>query len=779
MTSSMMDAAKTFVAHGLKIAPAHFILPNGSCSCGKRCASPGKHPITKNGYKDATDELDKVTSYWEQFPNANIISPTDADNGFFVVDLDVRPEKDGIVALEHLQAIHGPLPLTVEVVTGSGGRHLYFRHPTDGDPIRNRTACPAAGIDIRGIGGYVIAPPSSHASGQQYAWRTGHALGEIEIATAPDWLLNAIRAQDARSISPPADLTELDAWRHSSQLNISDRAAWAERQLQDACAQIRSAPVGTQEETLNKCAFTMGRHVAMHAIDETVVQRDLVSAGMGMINAADRQPWRQDEIERKVVRGIKQGAVNHLAPPTKPTAAANDNQRSMFKTGSDVEIAKAAIGDLEMAWGQVVYDEGRFWRFDCTHWSPLSEHELRLMIHAFDGIKPDAGAHIRLTSGRIDSILREMAAMASHPGFFSDPAPGICCASGLIEFDRAGTPSVKAHSREHRHRHVIAGEFDGQASIEPPSGSLLEKLLNGVFQDDDDAEEKKRLFAEILGAAALGISTNLPEPKAFVFYGATAANGKSQALELVRGLLPDDALATIPADKLGNEQFLAKLAGKMLNTADELSSARGISSDTFKAVVTGDPVSAKEVYRPAFHFTPRALHVFATNHLPSFKGGLDQGVRRRLSVLQFDRTIPVDERIEHIGRKIAETEADALLRMTVGGACRLLQHRRFTVPSSSDSALREWIYQSDIVAAWMDDRLELGESVLGQKVSSHDAYTDFQFWCERQGIVAGYRPQRSTFSQRVLAAGRGVNSHRVASTRSFVNLRLRATSEIS
>ena len=102
--------------------------------------------------------------------------------------------------------------------------------------------------------------------------------------------------------------------------------------------------------------------------------------------------------------------------------------------------------------------------------------------------------------------------------------------------------------------------------------------------------------------------------------------------------------------------------------------------------MTGEPITAWEVYQPAFDFRPQAQHVFACNQLPSFQGGMDKGVLRRLLVIPFNRTIPEAERLAHIGQQVVQGEADLLLAWAVDGASRLLScslsrgRARFSVP---------------------------------------------------------------------------------------------------
>jgi phage/plasmid-associated DNA primase len=87
------------------------------------------------------------------------------------------------------------------------------------------------------------------------------------------------------------------------------------------------------------------------------------------------------------------------------------------------------------------------------------------------------------------------------------------------------------------------------------------------------------------------------------------------------------------------------LMGKLLNASDELS-PEAIASDTFKAVVTGDLAEGRDVCKSRVEFCSVAQNLFAANQLPSFKSGVDRGVQRRLLLIPFTRSIPLEERIE-------------------------------------------------------------------------------------------------------------------------------------
>ena len=148
-----------------------------------------------------------------------------------------------------------------------------------------------------------------------------------------------------------------------------------------------------------------------------------------------------------------------------------------------------------------------------------------------------------------------------------------------------------------------------------------------------------------------------------------------------------------------------EITSPRLNATDELSSG-AVASDIFKTVITGQPVQGRDVYSSVVEFRPMAQHIFGTNRLPKFTGGMDRGVQRRLLPLTFNRVIPKEQRIENIGLRIAEEEPDLLLAFAVAGAQRLIRQRDFTIPASSREALQQWLYRDNPVLAWVERRVE-------------------------------------------------------------------------
>jgi phage/plasmid-associated DNA primase len=416
--------------------------------------------------------------------------------------------------------------------------------------------------------------------------------------------------------------------------------------------------------------------------------------------------------------------------------------------GSDVELAERAAKKLRAAFGhdRVVHCEGAFYIYNGRYWEAAAAHELRRLLHKYDGaVYGSHNAKVRLGKGRLDSIEREWATILTKPGWFDECRVGINCLNGFIEFGHDGVPILVPHDPDHRQRHMLQAEWHGP--VRGFEGSLLNRLLTGCFEGDADAREKRDLCGELAAAAALGYGPRLAEPKAAVFLGRLAFNGKSQLLALYQGLLPRSAVVSVPPSKFSDERYVIRLAGKLLNTSDELGTAGAISSDTFKYLVTGEPVSARDLYKSVVDFRGVAQHVFACNQLPSFQGGMDRGVLRRLLVLVFNRRIPPEEQVVDIGLRVLREELPLVLSWVVASATRLVRQGRFTVPPSSEEALMEWTQGADPVQGWIAERTKRGQNL---QMLTKSAYADFQAYAT---VVGAQSIAMNTFSQRLKAAG--------------------------
>jgi putative DNA primase/helicase len=490
-----------------------------------------------------------------------------------------------------------------------------------------------------------------------------------------------------------------------------------------------------------------------------------IDAVIGYGNAAtpkDAAFWLCDELK------IDPATLGWQGTGASDDAGSAAKKPAKLVVGSDVELAERVLGDLHAQHGTVVHAEGAFARYDGKRWVSISPEALRRIVYQYDGRKYGTQGTVRLSKGRIDSLLHEAASMAAQPSFFVDAPAGINCASGFIRFDRQGTPSLEPHDPDHRVRHVLPGRWNPGADWRR-DGSLLSKLFDGCFKDDADKAEKIALSAELFGCAALGYGTKLRDPKAIVMHGPKAQNGKAQFLDAMRGLLPAEAVAAVSPAQFGEDAFLVQLVGRLLNAREELS-VDAIVSNKFKEVVTGDLLMARDVYSRAVMFRAKALNVFAANNLPTFKGGFDRGVQRRLLLIPFNRMIPEEERLPGLGARIAAEEPELLLAFAVEGAARLVSRGFFSEPQSCKRALRDWIHTADPVLAWHAERTEYAE---GARWLQREAYSDFRTWAVAEGFGAQHLPAINNFSARLYAQDGRIKSVRSDANepRQFVNLR--------
>ena len=239
----------------------------------------GKQPLIRwQVYQYRHPDATEVYQWFRHWPDANIAIVTGVVSGLVVLDLDPRHSADA--ALQDLVRAHGPIPQTVEARTGGGGCHLYFDHP--GEILHNRVGL-APGVDLRGDGGYVVAPPSVHASGEPYRWERSPNI--CRLAPLPDWLRETTHDQSRRGHA-------LLHWR---------------RLLRE----------GVMEGERNNTIASLAGHLLWHGVDPEVTRELLLTW-----NAARcRPPLEPEEVVRTVAsivhlhqQGMDGGTRSHTEP---------------------------------------------------------------------------------------------------------------------------------------------------------------------------------------------------------------------------------------------------------------------------------------------------------------------------------------------------------------------------------------------------------------------------------------------------------------------------------
>ncbi len=177
--SPITAAAVSYIARGFRVVSLYGIVPLGTygqgkraitidkpqCACqlGAKCQHPGKHPRFKKWQNGQEWTLDEINREWTSFDNIGILTGEESR----IWALDVDPRHGGDQSLIELITEFGRITHTLEIATGGGGRLLIFRWP--GRPVPNSVGI-RPGIDLRGDGGLIVAPPSMHISGRPYTW---------------------------------------------------------------------------------------------------------------------------------------------------------------------------------------------------------------------------------------------------------------------------------------------------------------------------------------------------------------------------------------------------------------------------------------------------------------------------------------------------------------------------------------------------------------------------------------------------------------------------------
>lgn len=217
-----LDAALAYAARGWRVIP----IPPGR-----------KHPGIAAWQREGTTDAARIRHWWSAAPDHGVGIVTGATSGLWVLDIDVAGDKAGDDTLAELEAAYEALPATHEVITGSGGRHLYFAWPADQEIRNSASGVLGPGIDVRGEGGQVLAPPTVHPNGQPYALE---ASAPDHLAPAPDWLLGLLRAAEAepeaRTPAPTGTDRPGDRWAATT--------TWDELLGADGWSKLRPGPDG-------------------------------------------------------------------------------------------------------------------------------------------------------------------------------------------------------------------------------------------------------------------------------------------------------------------------------------------------------------------------------------------------------------------------------------------------------------------------------------------------------------------------------------------------------
>ena len=366
--AAVIEAALSYAARGWRVHPLHHVVygPDGAavgCSCGGKtmsngvltdngCIEPdsrqwGKHPRGPWRQRTTADPA-AIREMWGRFKDAGVGIACGPGSDLWVLDVDGA---EGMRQLADLEARHGQIGDTWTVQTGSGGAQLYFRWPLDGRKPTNRSKLEKSGmngagqgIDARGDGGQVVAPPSANRNG-------GYSvINNADPVYAPGWLLDLV--------CPPAAPPRAPSSHPAPAVSGEGIEKRLRAYLAKVCNEVSQTTAGGQN-ALNKAAWGIGRKAAAHpgVLSDAEVYDALYAAAMAAglpsgstattlrstLAKAAANPEPLAERERPVV-------APHRAPKTaRPAPAATG-------TGADSPEAEDDAGEAPTGAGEGIDD---------------------------------------------------------------------------------------------------------------------------------------------------------------------------------------------------------------------------------------------------------------------------------------------------------------------------------------------------------------------------------------------------------------------------------------
>ncbi|MEJ1408628.1 MAG: phage/plasmid primase, P4 family [Candidatus Sedimenticola sp. (ex Thyasira tokunagai)] len=614
-----------------------------------------------SGYKDASTSESKIKEWWDENPTANIGIATGDVSGLVVIDVDVKNGIDGNVSYSELNDKYN-IPDTRIAKTPSGGKHYYFFLP-EGNMLRNRTGA-LPGIDVRGTGGYIVAPPSKNADGK-YEW-----IDEsVDIADMPDDLIEYFNQKDGvdkdhdtHSIDNPLDGVpegqRNDAlFRYACRLRSKSLSKEEARKLVIKAAK-RCTPPFSKEEA-KKCLKSAWKYNPTFDLTEVGNAERLVHFNQDNLRYLVNTGWMvwSDTAQRWII------------------------DDSMAKNIT-IDVLKMIRQDKERA-------------KDDVHRKQVEQHYKRSQTVRVmnDTLKiARINPNVRITNSDIDS----------DPHLLQVNNGVINLSMGRLEESKPEAYITK------------------QVPINYDQNALCPQFmdfLQAIFQGDAN------LISYVKRAVGYTLTADIGEQCIFLMYG-EGANGKSVLQNIITQLTGDYGIAAPPQmltqKTRSSTNDLARLEGRRLLTLSEESAGAELDEALIKQLTGGDVISARELYKEFSDFTVKAKFWMSTNHLPRVKGK-DHAIWRRIKVIPFNYRVSSEEVDQGLLKKL-RNELPGILNWAIEG-CREWQDEGLNSCEAVNEATAQYRNNTDTVDNWLTAKTYNGE-VVSSKAS--DLYEDYK-----------------------------------------------------
>jgi putative DNA primase/helicase len=221
----------------------------------------------------------------------------------------------------------------------------------------------------------------------------------------------------------------------------------------------------------------------------------------------------------------------------------------------------------------------------------------------------------------------------------------------------------------------------------------------------------------------------MPTAAMFFLIG-DGGNGKSVFINTISSLCGKENVCNVSLNKLNDEKYILELFGKMINVSGETPNNRFMNTDLVKAVVSGDWVTGREVYKKPSKFKPYAKHYLGMNTLPDIKDNT-HGMWRRIYVIEFPRKFSEGEMDVGLTQKL-QNELSGIFNWALEGYKRL-RLQKFTFTESGSMLIRKQLYQTQSNSALEFFVNHFKKSDPEDSVALKNVYECYQQFCSDEG----------------------------------------------
>lgn len=377
--------------------------------------------------------------------------------------------------------------------------------------------------------------------------------------------------------------------------------------------------------------------------------------------------------------------------------------------------------------------EGKLYVYAGGIWQALGIADIRGRVLKYHNNALVGKNVVKVSKSTCDAAATLALRICTDHEFFECAKPGAAFVNGFLDVNGELHP----HSPDHRCR--IGYNFNYASRQEPPH---FLTFLNEVFENDPDKEQKILVVRQFMGSCLFGIAGVF---EACMILLGSGSNGKSVLLDIIAQLFPREALSTIPPQDMADQFLLSQIQGSLINLHHELPPKKVSDSTQFKAVISGQRVTAREIYGEPFSFKPRCGHIFSCNELPETSDA-SYAFWRRFLVVRFNKTFSGSKKTHDIVQPIL-AQRESLICWAADAVPDLWSARHYVHVPSGLEEIDFWKDESDSAMDFVSHCLAKDSSFETNATTLYAAYTRY---CTINNVKA---LPKTRFAQRVRMAG--------------------------